>query len=73
MRQHKAVGWQMGLAVALLLILSTPLTASQSPNRWQGNPMLLTGPGSQIGVMLRDIVPVILNHTRGPSLTKCAL
>jgi S1-C subfamily serine protease len=26
-------------------------------NRWQGNPKLLTGPGSQIGVMLRDIVP----------------
>ena len=56
MRQRKAVGWQLG-SVALLLILSTPLTASQLPNRWQGNPMLLTGPGSQIGVMLRDIVP----------------
>ena len=57
MRQHKAVGWQLGSAVALLLILSTALTASQLSNRWQGNPMLLTGPGSQIGVMLRDIVP----------------
>ena len=48
------------LSVALLFvgILSLPLTAAQSPfNRWQGNPMLLRGPGSQIGVMLRDVQP----------------
>lgn len=57
MRQDRAVGLELGLAVALLLTLSTPLTASQLSSGWQGNPMLLRGPGSGIGVVLRDVVP----------------
>ena len=57
MRPHRARALQLGLTCLLIGMLSTSLIASQLPNGWQGNPMLLNGPGSQIGVTLRDVVP----------------